>query len=346
MQPNPMINYEEFLRRMRNPDIADVELRDYVLIVPGRGGLDFDVRPNPATVTMTAEDTELENALAIGNGFARLRRRLRFFRNVDRHPDRPVLVDEGDSWHQFPFLIEDVIDKLTPHYNIWSLSAAGATLEEMTSGKPRRGGFEFLKELRRKKPSVAAFLFSGAGNDIIGEHPGTKEPMLADLLRDFNGNTNDIDGHINAGEVNTRIAELSLGYTRILRLIREEPGLENLPIIFHGYDYPFPYPFGSDDPRSPSYAENDQWLGRAFAARDIDDRHLRRNILIRLIDQLYQMLHSLRDAPGQKHVHVVDCRGALPDVTDWNDEIHGTSEGFEEVGRRFAAVLGTALSQS
>ena len=51
------------------------------------------------------------------------------------------------------------------------------------------------------------------------------------------------------------------------------------------------------------------------------------------------MLFSLRDAPGQRAVHVVDCRGAMPSVTDWNDEIHGTSDGFEEVGRRFRKVL-------
>jgi len=346
MPESSAITYDEFLRRMRDADVPDADLRDYVDIVRGQGGLDFEVRPNANTVKMTAAETELENALGIGNGLARFRRRLRFFHNAERYPDRPVLVEEGDSWHQFPFLIEDVIDKITPHYNIWSLSAAGATLKDMVSGKPRKGGFEFLKELRRKRSTVAAFAFSGAGNDIIGEHPETRHPMLADLLRDFNGNAGDVAGHINAAEVNARMAELSLGYSRIVRLVREEPGLEDLPIVFHGYDYPFPYPFGADDPRSPSYADKDQWLGRAFSARNINEPQLRRDILVRLIDQLYDMLAAIRDAPGQRNIHIVDCRGAMPRVTDWNDEIHGTSAGFEEVGRRFRAVIGSAIGQT
>ncbi|MGB3554204.1 MAG: hypothetical protein WBA25_06145, partial [Jannaschia sp.] len=201
-----------------------------------------------------------------------------------------------------------------------------------------------LSELRRQRARVKAFLISGAGNDIIGEDPVTREPMMIGLLRDFNGDTSDVTGHVDSAAVNARLSELSLGYNRMVGIVRAEPGLENLPIVVHGYDYAIPYPAGAGDRRNPRYAAKDQWLGRAFAARGIMDPDLRRRIVAVLIDRLYDMLFALRDAPGQRGVHVVDCRGALPDVSHWADEIHGTSAGFAEVGRRFRRVIDDALA--
>lgn len=60
---------------------------------------------------------------------------------------------------------------------------------------------------------------------------------------------------------------------------------------------------------------------------------MRRNIVIRLIDQLYDMLEDL--ARTHSNVVVVDCRGAMSEVTDWIDEFHGTDEGFAKVTQRF-----------
>ncbi|KII14886.1 hypothetical protein [Phaeobacter sp. S60] len=340
------ITYDDFLRLLRDDDVSDTDLRPYVELVPGDGGLDFNVRPNPKTVAMTAADQELESAMKIGNGLARFRRRGKFFSVLEREPDKPVIVSEGDSWFQFPILIDETIDHLLPDFNVWSLGAAGATLKEMTTGSPQKGKFEFITELRRHRARVKAFLFSGAGNDIIGEDPATKEPMLLGLLNDFNGNVTDVSGHINFSVLNDRISELRLGYSRMIGLVRSEPGLERLPVIIHGYDYAIPYPASASDKRNPIYAGNDQWLGRAFAKREINDAELRRKIIAVFIDRLYNMLFALSDEQGQNDVHVVDCRGSMPNVDDWNDEIHGTSKGFEEVGKRFNAVLDGVLIEA
>ncbi len=61
---------------------------------------------------MTLQDVEVENALKIGNGLARFRRMQSFSRRLQKGVDQPVLVSEGDSWFQFPFLIREVIDHL------------------------------------------------------------------------------------------------------------------------------------------------------------------------------------------------------------------------------------------
>jgi hypothetical protein len=342
----PKITYSELLDRVRNPEISDRELRKYFIIQSGQGGFDFELYVDPSKVEMSEADQELENAMQIGNGIARLRRRLAFFDRVAKFPDRPVLVSEGDSWFQFPLFIDETIDHLSRTYNIWSLCAAGDTLSNMVHGPPGQGGFEFLAGLRRHRETVRAFLFSGAGNDIIGEDPKTRLPMLETLLRPFNGNLSDIDGHVDSVRLEERIRILRDGYRRIISLVRAEPGLDRLPIIFHGYDYPFPYPFGSEDKRDPIYADKDQWLGRAFSARQIFDTKLRRGIIVRLIDRLYEMLDFLAAERGVSNIWIVDCRGALPELGDWNDEIHGTSKGFKKVSERFGLAITRAIAQS
>src|SRR5690606_29256958 len=91
---------------------------------------------------------------------------------------KPVLVSEGDSWFQFPFLIEDVIDQLDPDFLIWSLDAAGDTSDNMVNRHP-----EYMQGLNKQKANnVAGFLFSGAGNDVIGEDL-RGEPVLGKLLK-------------------------------------------------------------------------------------------------------------------------------------------------------------------
>ena len=340
------ISYPELLEMLRDPDLADQEIKKYFFVEPGIGGFEFQLRVNPETVDMTSAESEHESAMAIGNGFERMRRRYRFYRHIERFPDRPIIVSEGDSWFQFPLLIRETIDHLSDDYNVWSLGAAGDTIENMIYGKPGKRAFEFMIGLRKHKANVKAFLFSGAGNDIIGEDPKTKLPMLESLLRPFNGDTADIDGHIDEAELEQRIGRIEDGYRRLIGHVRAEPGLESLPIVVHGYDYAFPYPYGDDDRRSPPYAQKDQWLGRAFAAKGIHNPELRRAVIKRLIDRLYEMLHELEADPAETGVWVVDCRGALPDLTDWNDEIHGTTDSYMEVSRRFAARLNLVTSAS
>jgi len=62
-----------------------------------------------------------------------------------------------------------------------------------------------------------------------------------------------------------------------------------------------------------------------------------------MIDRLYEMLIDLAGDSADTGIWVVNCRGALPAVTDWADEIHGTSAGFAKVAARFDEVLQKAL---
>ena len=61
-----------------------------------------------------------------------------------------------------------------------------------------------------------------------------------------------------------------------------------------------------------------------------------------LLDALYDMLREFSGDSRQTGVWLVDCRNAMPDVTDWADEIHGTSDGFAKVAARFKDSLRAA----
>lgn len=322
------------------------EFRAYSIVVPGKSGFDFRVLPNPDLVVDVPDDLQLENAMQAGNGIERTARRLAF--NLDRIFSRhkPVLVAEGDSWFQFPILVDEILDHLSDKYAILSLAAAGDTAENMVDGPEESGGREYMINLRRQKEHVRAFLFSAAGNDIIGEDPDTGKSALFDIINEFDGAQTGIDAFINDTVLNERLDSLRQAYTRVITDVRAEPGLQNLPIVIHGYDYTFPYPHFENDPRNPIHAANNEWLGepldqRHFPSTTQAQRDLRRDIVKRLIDHLYTMLNDLAQTHDQ--VWVVDCRGAMSEVTDWIDEIHGTDEGFAKVTARFRTTLDAAL---
>ncbi len=338
------ISYGQYLEMARDVDVSDEDLLAYSVVVRGEGAFDYELRADSNKVEMSSEDEEFESAMRIGNGLARFRRQARFRKQLSSGTDLPVLVSEGDSWFQFPFLVKEVIDRLEDDYLIWSVGAAGDTAENMVFGKQRRGRTEYMKALRKQEERVRGFLFSAAGNDIIGEDPETKEPVLLDLLKDFNGNETDIEGHIDLPLLDEKLAFLRGAYETVIANIRAEPKFETLPILVHGYDYVFPFPWGDDDKRNPIYAAKNEWLGKPLDERNIRDKDQRRNILKFMIDKLYVMLEDVAGDASRTHVWLVDCRGALPSVGDWNDEIHGTSRGFKKVADRFRHVLEKAIA--
>ena len=334
----PKISYDEYLKIARNPDTNEDELISYSRIERGAGGFDFKIVPDPEKVELKFEDLEFESAMQIGNGLSRFRRQARFRRRKLIGPNLPVLVAEGDSWFEFPLLVREIVDQLEDDYLIWSIGAAGDTAKNMVYGRS-----EYPKALKDLRHEVRGFLFSAAGNDIIGEDPETQKPVLYDLLKDYNGNNSDITGHINKDLLEDKMAFLKDAYIDVINNIRISLSFENLPIFIHGYDYAIPYPCAGLDPRKPIHAAKNEWLGEPLDKRNIMDPTLRHNIVKYMIDRLYIMMNELAGDSNKTGVWLVDCRGSMPDVTDWIDEIHGTSDGFKKVATRFAGIIKNAI---
>lgn len=332
------ISYAKYVELLMDPDTPDEVIAAFSTFLPDGPAFNPTLVPDPHRVEMTADQIEAENAMRIGNGLARWRRNRRFERALRGGDARNVVVAEGDSWFQFPIFIRETISHLNEPYLVNCLSAAGDTARNMVYGPPGKGGREYMAELDRHADRVRAFLFSAAGNDIIGEdeEAGDGTPVLRKILKRPDPDARRPEDHIDTAELDRRIAFLETAYGRVIATIRERAAFRTLPILVHGYDVPFPHPWDSSDRRSPAWASKDRWLGSAFTPLGIEG-DVRREILALLIDRLYDMLE--RVAATDPHVHVVDCRGALPRLTDWADEIHATTEGFATVAARFHAKL-------
>ena len=324
------ISYDELERMLRDPGVPDSAIAPYLMADRELSG-PFDPRivPDPARVAMDATaEFRVESAMRWANAICRWRRQRRFEQRMAAGEHLPVLVSEGDSWFQFPFLLEDVVDCLGSDHLIWSPDAAGDTAENMVRRNP-----EYLAALRERQGDVDAFLFSAAGNDVIGEDE-FGEPVLKALVKSFTAGK-DAAWHVNQVHLGEVLIFLEGAYNEVTATIRAE--FPTLPILIHGYDYAIPGGHAGEW-RSPEWAAVDEWLGRPFAERGIRDLALQRNIVRILIDALYDMLHRVAGDSAVTNIHVVDVRGTLQ-REEWADEIHGTSEGFAKVADLFRATL-------
>lgn len=326
------ISQEDLQRLLRDPDTDPKLLAQYLIYDRGGSGpFDPVFRPNPYTV----EISDLENAIRIGNGWSRWRRRRRFERRRARNERLPVIVSEGDSWFQFPLVIDDVIDGLEDDYLVWSCGAAGDTARNIVFDNP-----EYMNALDEQADDVSAFLLSAAGNDIIGEDE-TGKPVLLRLLRQQTDPTARPEDLIDGVVLEATLDKLRSAYKTVVDTVRADARFRGLPIIFHGYDYALPFPVGAGDRRSPFWAAKDEWLGGPMAERGINDPTARQGIIRLLIDALYAMLAEFPIL--DPNIHLVDVRGTLSEVTDWADEIHGTDAGFAKVATRFHTTLRSVI---
>ena len=324
------ITYDELERMLRDPAVPDSAIAPYLKADREQGG-PFDPRvvPDPARVAMDATaEFRVESAMRWANSICRWRRQRRFEARIAAGERLPVLVSEGDSWFQFPFLLDDVVDCLGTDHLIWSLDAAGDTAENMVRRKP-----EYLAGLRERRADVAAFLFSAAGNDVIGEDE-FGEPVLKSLVKSFTAGK-DAAWHVNQVRLGEVLLFLEGAYNEVMATIRAE--FPALPVLIHGYDYAIPGGHPGEW-RSPEWAAVDEWLGGPFAERGIHDLALQQGIIRILIDALYDMLHRIAGDNAVSNIHVVDVRGTLR-REEWADEIHGTSEGFARVAELFRGKL-------
>ncbi len=338
----PKISKAEFDAMALNPSTEPSRLIAYTILDTTSDGLVLRVRPDPDLVEMDEVDVALENAMSIANDIYR-RRRTREFERRLRSTNMPVLVAEGDSWFQFPRQISEVIDHLSTGYNVACLSAAGDEASNMIDGPVRYGGREFLSKLLDLGNQTQAFLFSGAGNDIIGRDSESNEPALQHIIKKSDGGTKP-HHFVDAVELSKRVVRLEGYYSNLISSIRTQPQLRTLPIIFHGYDYV--HPFDASDPqdkRTPFWAKDGGvWLAPAFEKHGIEGQGLRREILMYLIDTLYDMLNRLSGESQKTHIWVVNCRGATTSRDDWADEIHPTGPAFFKIAQRFNETISKA----
>ena len=306
------ISLEELKEKLRNTDSYAKDLRKY-FVVDEAASRAFApvVRINPAHVDAGG----LESGLALdgANGISRWLRRRRYRARLSENPNALRIVSEGDSWFQYPFQLDDVIDHLMARkeFAVRSLGAGGDQLFEMAEDG------EVFEAVAEEAPHIV--LLSGGGNDVLGDG------KLASYLKTF-AEGRRAEEYLKADfEV---LAETILGlYQQIIEgLLRQHP---DLTILLHGYDYAIP--------------AGGRWLGEPMATKGIVDPGTQRDIIRVILDRLNAEFVKLAARFDGSVVHV-DCRNLVGEK-EWHDELHPTDAGFRKVAERFAAEIGRIIGR-
>ncbi len=247
-----------------------------------------------------------------------------------------VLVAEGDSWFDYPPGM-DVVDVLEDAgYNVYCVAAAGATVEDMAYGpdtdQPISDFFmrdasqlaETMRYIREQRPK--AVLFSGGGNDIAGDE-------LTPLLNKKNAGGDPLRTAMVEALFEGTLKE---GYRTFLRMVESESKAQGrtIPVIGHGYDYPFPDGRGVVNVLGFHFLG--PWLAPSLRKKGYSEVE-GRGIVMRLIDRHNRMLADL--ATELPFFHPVDLRGTLTSSSDWANELHPTNDGFKRVAKKIQAQL-------
>ena len=300
-----MIKYSEFMSLLQDPEVDEKSLRPYFCIDKVRSQ---SFAPLMAINWESVDAEGLEADVAVGslNRISRKNRQRRYRRRIKDQPDAIRIVSEGDSWFQYPWILDDVVDQLFDRYAIYSLGAAGDLLSEMAYQD------ELLEAVNDQSPQLV--MLSGGGNDLLGNK------RLAAVLHPYDKSRHARD-YPNE-RFNDLLVRIGEQYRRIIRrLVNEFPKIR---VLCHSYDWAIPQQDG-------------KWLGKPMESINIKDKSLMKAIVRVLIDQFDCTLRGVvREFEG--NLHRVDCRGAVSS-DQWYDELHPNDKGFAVVAGRFAAAI-------
>jgi len=179
---------------------------------------------------------------------------------------------------------------------------------------------EFMKAIRDEHPRI--FLMSGGGNDILGSQ---FNGFLQDTFEDAPAGEN--PGRFLKHNFSRELESLGNLYDRVFYKLKGQP----IDVIVHGYDYVIPW----DKP-------NKGWLGRYMIEKGISSQEDRIAIIRYMIDHFNEQLS--KTASRFDNVHYIDLRNTVRD-DQWYDEIHPTSEGFQDIAVKFHKLIDEILSQ-
>lgn len=218
------------------------------------------------------------------------------------------IISEGDSWFQYPFILNDVIDHLmdVEDFAILSFGEAGDLIRDIVAKS------EFTSALSSEKPDF--FLISGGGNDFVAGG-GIKNYV------------NKPDSSFNPKQLIDRIefskfkARLASDYTNLFSIILHTS--PDTKIICHGYSYPIP--------------NNGPWLGEPLNELGIVDQQLQIELVRMLFDEINTTLKQTA-ASFPQSVHYLDIRNVVP-ARGWFDELHPTNPFYGDIASLFQAKI-------
>lgn len=247
------------------------------------------------------------------------------YREAMRRKPAPIgMLIEGDSWFAFPMLLRtNVVSELKSGFQSQiaqlDLSGNGDEAREMLCGAQYSRLFQTMA---RERLSFDCVLFSGGGNDIVGDN-------LPSLLNRFEAGMTWEDC-LSLTRFNRRLQQIESAY-RDLSDLRDDhqPGAW---VFTHSYDYAIPSGKGV---RILGLSVASGWVKDVMDSLGIPSS-LQRTILDQMLARFDDLMLKLeQELPQWKHVRT---QGTLSE-SDWEDELHPTTVGFRKVTDRFSAAL-------
>jgi lysophospholipase L1-like esterase len=245
-----------------------------------------------------------------------------------------LIVAEGDSWFDYPFV--DILRVLDDDYgyDVESVAHKGDPIEAMAYGGTQLDDFaRRLEKVHARGQVPKAVLVSGGGNDVAG----TEFAMLLDHQASPTPgwNASVLDGVI---DQRVRYAYVTI-LSRVTAVCSQQFG-RTIPILVHGYDYPVPD--GRGFLGGWAFLPG-PWLQPGFRQKGFGNLETTKGMAKTLIDRFDRMLAGVTSLPEFKHVTFVNLRGSLPTgggyKTWWANELHPTPKGFRTIAGKFATVL-------
>jgi len=240
------------------------------------------------------------------------------------------ILAEGDSWFEYPLPVthgDGVIYQLQKllGYGIANMAQHGLEVEQMMGLSLR---LEIITRLSDSRIRFDALLFSGGGNDIVGD-------QFCIWLKDAPAAVPPAQ-MLNLNAVTAALAILEAEYRELVDL-RDQYSPQTV-IFVNAYDFP---PItgkgvcGEGPWLKPSLDYAYKHLGKAVP--DPNDEFL----VVKALMQMFRaMLDRVAADPKVQKFIVVPTQGTLtPDNSDWQNEIHPSSTGFTKMAQKFQASL-------
>lgn len=254
----------------------------------------------------------------------------RYRDELKKWPGSVGLIAEGDSWFSFPNLLRTNLFLELQQWSgekasTWSLARNGDTAHEIMFGQQ----FEKLRRLFSDATlQIDGFLFSGGGNDFVGEY-------LPSLLNTYQDGMQWMDC-INMPYVDLRFRDIAAAYQRLADL--RDAYRPTTYVFTHAYDFAIP----SGSRVRVLLFTTGGWLKGQFLTKAIKDTNIQKEIVTYLLERFASLMERFESE--NKRVVYVRTQGTLSD-SDWGDELHPTIAGFKKIAFKFKKALRSVFPQ-
>jgi hypothetical protein len=233
------------------------------------------------------------------------------------------ILAEGDSWFDYPVLGSGggIIPRLATRIGlpIHNLAQAGDEVRFMLGVKQR---LELAAELQRMVNHGTpndALLFSGGGNDIVGD-------PLCLWIEDFDPNLPPAQ-HVQAARFQAALDLVRAGYEDLVSIRNAISGTTRL--FLHAYDFAIPDGSG--------VCFLGPWLKPSFDLRHFPSLAARSPVVVEMLTRFRDELVQL--VANHAGVILVPTQGTLSGAGDWGNELHPDGGGFDKIVEVFRSAL-------